>query len=323
MLLHLYLMGKISKKRLLGTARVVAYGLTVSAAFGALTVRNAVADVKSESLELGRNLEGLQDLVHGAQEVRLNGQSVYFAAATTPEPVNSVLDRFEAHCDSSAAFDAVEWKSLMDMAGTKTATPPELRDHVGVMRKDDGVRGDGVVMCFTDRQKKNFLGALRTFGETGDLHSLGNLRYVHASRKGDRTTVQTVWTDGSFNIRTLMSDGQADTMGSDFATLPRPMQSRRLMTAEAVGTPYAARIYASNAAPEVVLNDYQARMEKDGWASIKSDLTLENNNKDGRWFLRPTTGEQAVVSVTKNSDGKTSVVVGTTAIAQTSPKEGS
>jgi hypothetical protein len=315
-LFQLYLLGKISKKKFLGTARVLTYGLVVTAGFGALSVRSAVADVGDQSLEVGRKLGDLQDLLHGASEFRLNGQTVFFSSSNTDESLKTVLDRFEAHCNKSRAFEALEWKSLANVKGKDIG--PSLDsgvNHFGVLRKEDTNRGDGVVMCFTrDNGPKDILVALKAFESTGDLHDLGDVRYVHAARKNGVTAVQTMWTEGTFNIRSIVGTPGHDAVGSDFATLPRPEHSTRLITAEAVGAPYAARIYESTDAPDVALNTYQAKMYADGWSSATSpDVGLDKNGFDGRYFVKPNSPDQAVISVSKNKDSqKTMIVVGST-----------
>lgn len=318
MLFHLYLMGKISKKRLLGTARVLAYGTVVAAGFGALTVRSAVASVGEQSLELGRKLEGLQDIIHGSQEFRLNGESVYFATSKSDLSVSAVLDRFDQKCNSQHAFDPVTWNALddqqADQAEQKMAAGGVNR--YGVLRKEDAKAQDGVVMCFTrDRGPTEFLTALQNFTTSGDLHDLGDVRYVHAVHKGSRTFIQVMWTDGSFNVRKLMGTPGQDSVGSDFANLPRPLHSRRTMTAEAVNTPYAARVYESPDAADVVLKSYTQKMYDEGWSSVTSpDVSLQQTGVDGRYFLKPQTAEQVVVSVSKAADSdKTMIVVASVA----------
>jgi len=314
MLFHLYLLGKVSKKRVLGTARVLAYGTVVAGVFGALTVRSAVADVQTQSLELGRKLEGLQDLVHGAQEFQINGQAVYFSASRSDDSVDKVLDRFETHCDKSHAFDPIEWKSLADGKGEQVEKGGVSR--FGVMRKQDPSRGDGIVMCFTKDSARNLLTALQEFQKSGDLHDLGDVRYVHAVRRpGEaQTYVQSIWTDGSFNVKSLMGEPGKDSIGSDFVNVPRPTHATRTFTAQAMNSPYAARVYESSDAPDVVLNAYSSKLLADGWSSVTSpDVNLNKMGFDGRIYMRPETSEQAVVSVTKNADtGKTMVVVAET-----------
>jgi hypothetical protein len=310
MLFHLYLLGKVSKKKLLGTARVLAYGTVVAAGLGALTVRSAVADVGTQSLELGRKLADLQDVIHGAQEFRLNGQTVFFSSTKSDEAVAAVLDRFEHHCDNARAFDALKWKTLADMKGTDIDKTGKV-SRFGVLRKEDATVGDGVVMCFTNSSgPRDFLTSMQAFAVSGDLHDLGDVRYAHATRKDGSTTVQTMWTDGSFNIRSIIGTPGHDSIGSDFATLPRPIHATRTITAEALNTPYSARIYESTDAPDVVLQAYSDKMLADGWSSVTSpDVSLERMGFDGRYYVKGETAEQAVISVSKNDKDKTMIVL--------------
>jgi hypothetical protein len=87
------------------------------------------------------------------------------------------------------------------------------------------------------------------------------------------------------------------------------------MTAEALNTPYAARVYESGDAPDVVLQSYTEKMYAQGWSSVTSpDVGLERQGFDGRYFLKPETAEQAVVSVSKDKEnGKTQIVVASVA----------
>jgi hypothetical protein len=327
MLFNVYLWTKVPRKRVLGAVRVLAYGLVVSAGLGALTVRNAVADVEDQSLALGRKLADLSDLLQTGNELRLNGQTVYFATATSDESVNTVLDRFEAHCNRSRAFDAVEWKSLGNVKGD--TTPPGM-SRMGVVRKQDPAKNDGMVLCFTsDHGPKDFLTALNSFGQTGDLHDLGDVRYVHVESRAmnnpktktttTRTSVQTMWTDGSFNLRTLMGPENQDSVGSDFASLPRPINSIRRFSAEAVGTPYSARVYESSSSAEVALNDYNTRMLSDNWAIIQSPVAEYPQGKDGRWYTRFETGEQVAVSADEPGSGHSMIVVAAMGVLDKAP----
>jgi len=297
MLFHLYVIGKINKKRFLGTMRVLAYGTVVAMGLGALTVKSAVANVNDESLEMGRKLAGLQDLITNGQEFRLNGESVFFATSKTPDQVDAVLDRFEKHCNNSRAFDPVMWKMLAEGDQTAKAEASLAKEGVsrfGILRKEDAAAHDGVVMCFTRQDgPTSFFGGLQKFAQSGDLHDLGDVRYVHAVHKNDgRTYIQAMWTDGSFNIRKIMGTPGKDSIGSDFANLPRPLHATRTLTAEAINTPYAARMYETDDAPGDVLNVYSDKMYGDGWLSVKSpDVSLERQGFDGRYFFKPDTAE--------------------------------
>ncbi len=321
MLFHLYVIGKINKKRFLGTMRVLAYGTVVAMGLGALTVKSAVANVNDESLEMGRKLAGLQDLVTNGQEFRLNGESVFFATSKTSEPLDTVLNRFEGHCNSSRAFDPIMWKMLAQGETTKKAEADLAKEGVskfGILRKEDASQHDGVVMCFTRKEgPASFFDGLQKFAQSGDLHDFGDVRYVHAVHKNDgRTYIQAMWTDGSFNVRKIMGTPGKDSVGSDFANLPRPLHATRTLTAEALNTPYAARIYETDDAPADVLNVYSEKMYADGWISVKSpDVSLDKQGFDGRYFMKMQSAEQAVLTANKSKEnGKTQIVLASVAV---------
>jgi hypothetical protein len=327
MLFNVYLWTKIPRKRLFGTLRVMAYGMVVSAGLGALTIRNAVANAEDQGLQVGRQLDELSDLLQTGTEFRLNNQKVFLASANTEETVSTVLDRFEASCTAHHAFDAMAWRSLVN---DKSKTPETPGSKFGVVRKEDPKRGDGMVMCFTsEKGPRDFFKAIEEFDKTGDLHDLGDVRYVHAAPHQTidtktqvtrrSTFVQTLWTSGNFNIRALIGpeDG-SDSPGNDFVSLPRPVSSTRRFTAEAVGTPYGARVYESTAAPDAVLADYDKRMFQENWIGVSNPVQPMPSGTLGHWYTRLETGEQAAIAI-ESKNGKTMVAVGAMGVLDKAP----
>jgi hypothetical protein len=321
MLFKLYQLGKISPRKFFGSMRVVAYGLVVSTGLFALTVRNAVADAEDQSLALGRKLAEVGDLVNGGtNEFRLNGQPVYFSTTTTTQSIKTVLDRFETFCNKSPSLDVEHWKLLAATSHQEDPFEKRGMSRLGVIRKEDDPHGDGMVMCFMgDHGPQDFVSALKAFESSGDLHDIGDLRYVHVKqRPKGKLLVQTMWTDGSFNIRTLMGTPGRDSVGSDFVSLPRPIDSTRRFTAEAIHTAYAARIYESKASPEAVMDDYKQKMTDAGWLIVRSPYQQFADGQDGRWFSKLETGEQAAISVSRSGDA-TMVVVGSAGVIEKPP----
>jgi len=322
MLLHLIIMGKRAGlnprvKRLLGTARVIAYGLVVSTVFGGFAVHSAIADVKTQGLSVGRELDGVSDLLKGANEIRLNDQRVFMAANDTDEPVKSVLDRFEGHCNRDPAFQDIRWRDLTDLKGKM----PEKKglNSLGVLREEDPKTGDGMVLCFSRPSGRavSFIDAVRAFAKSGDLNDLGGLRYAHVAHETNgKTNVRAVWTEGPFDTRQIMANGATDAPGNDSALLPRPADSIRRFTAEAVGTPFSARIYETTQAPEAALKSYDAEMDRRGW------LIIDAPNRDqqaelGRWYAHD--GVQAAISIRQDGGGKTTVMIGEMGAADKTP----
>ncbi|HEX4514819.1 MAG TPA: hypothetical protein VH054_14825 [Polyangiaceae bacterium] len=327
MLFNVYLWTKIPRRRIFGTLRVMAYGLVVTAGLGALTVRNAVASAEDEGLRVGRQLEEMSDLLQSGTEFRLNNQRVFLASANTDETVSRVLDRFEANCVEHHAFDAMAWQALVN---EKSKTPNNTGTKFGVIRKEDSNKGDGMVMCFTsEKGPRDFFKAIEEFDKTGNLSDLGDVRYVHAAphKSIDRKTnsthnstfVQTMWTEGSFNIRSLTGpeDG-SDSPGNDFVSLPRPINSTRRFTADAVGTPYGARVYESKSAPQEVLTDYDTRMFADNWIGVSNPTTPLPNGTLGHWYTKLETGEQAAIAI-DGKNGRTMVGVASMGVLDKPP----
>jgi hypothetical protein len=191
------------------------------------------------------------------------------------------------------------------------ANPTKDKQNLGVMRNQ--AENDGVVLCFRRPDgaagTKTFLTALSEFNSTKDLASIGDLRYVHASKSpGGQTSVQIVWTHGSFKIGNLFppTDGK-DTPGSDSDTLPRPDHSQRILTATAEHTPYVARIYVTADDGDKALAAYDAKMVASEWAIVNPPITDRPDLK-GHWYEHQ--GAQAMISVSRNNEGQTVMVVG-------------
>lgn len=312
-LVGLWVLGKRSYKsphlrRVLGITRVVAYGVVVAAGLGAFAARSAVADVSEGSLRVGRELDKLSDLLGKTNELTLNGEKVYFSQASTTDNVGTVLDRFQGHCDEDPGMAGLDWQ---DLATSKLAPSNAKQKHLGVMRNE--ADADGVVLCFRRPEgtagTKTFVTALTEFNSTKDLASIGDLRYVHASKAPNgQTSVQVIWTHGSFKIGNLFppTDGK-DTPGSDSAVLPRPDHSQRILTATAEHTPYVARIYVTADDGDKALAAYDAKMVASEWAIVNPPLTDRPDLK-GHWYEHQ--GAQAMVSVSRNNEGQTVMVVG-------------
>ena len=312
-LIGLWVLGKRSYKsphlrRVLGVTRLIAYGAVVSAGLGAFAARSAVADVSEGSLRVGRELDKLGDLLGNTNEITLNGEKIFFSQASTSDNVDTVLDRFQAHCDEDPGMAGVDWQ---DLAHTKLDPAHAPKTKLGVMRTE--AQSDGVVLCFRRNEgaagSKTFATALTEFSSTKDLASIGDLRYVHASKAPTgQTSMQIVWTHGSFKMGNLFprTDG-SDTPGSDSAVLPRPDHSQRILTATAEHTPYVVRMYVTNDSADAALASYDAKMETSGWAIIDPPLTDRPDLK-GHWYEHQ--GSQAMVSASRNNEGQTVMVVG-------------
>jgi hypothetical protein len=249
-------------------ARVGLYLSVVCFIVGIFAARSAMGGVSEQALIVGRQLAKLEDLTESSNRLALNGQEIHLASAVTEEPLDKVLDRFEALCRDEAVL-VHEFARLDKLLEQKL---PERKSSfdLGILREE--TRHDGMVACMVQDASttRSALEGLQRFVESQDLKEIGLLRYAYArTTDNGRTHVLTAWTDGSFKLSALTpkTDG-TDTPGSDPAGALRPPKSVRLLTAAAHGAPHAVRIYESTAKQTDVLASYDREMPKLGWEPI-------------------------------------------------------
>jgi hypothetical protein len=270
----------------LGRLRLSIYFACVFAFLTVLAARALRAEVGEASQALGRQLIDLPDVRGVAEVIRLNGARMQHARVSTTASIATVLDRFEAHCNSSPGPLA---EVLDDIAANHPALIEE-KGPKGSMRRAvvrHETESDGVLMCFVDDRASGLAGMddiLQALAETGDLSVLGQFRYVFAERRKDgRTKVVSLRNEGPLNVsRMFPATGDAD--GSDSRVLPRPPDSRRTLSASAEGMPYALRTYDSGKSRAELQAFYGAWMKASGWmqaAEVKGEGATAYSRRDG------------------------------------------
>ncbi|MBI5537774.1 MAG: hypothetical protein HY898_33930 [Deltaproteobacteria bacterium] len=274
------------KLKLLGVLRVMAYAFVVCLVMSALAARSAWGDLKESALVLGRELVTFGDLLGKSHRLRLNGEPVFVASAMTDQTVQQVIDRFDKTCREHAGGLVEEFENLPEAVRAKVPERYQGSEGVGILRKDGDQ--EGVIACLSQDGKEGSRGVLRNFdafAATGDLASIGKLRYVYATRTAaGKTHVVVVWTDGSFKIRNIVPMDGAEPPGSDPPDTPRPMGATRLLSAEVEGAPYGVHIYDVPRKSEEVLRGYEEEMPKHGWTALP---VVAAKQSDARAFQRP------------------------------------
>jgi hypothetical protein len=237
--------------RLRGFARVKAIGRVifylgcVNLVLTGLWVSHARAQVE-QSLQRG-GLELLQqlgpELTGDAQEVRLNGQSMFLSSRVLKQRgVAEVLTAVERHCQKPEAGPP----RIGD-----TAVPDDANWDFGrllISRLEDPEKRSGQVACLAspdrDRSFDGFTKRLARFAQKFDLAELGQMRYAVARHDavGNRTHLLLVWSEGSLSVPALFP-AEGDAPGSDSAVAPRPPAAVRVLSAEVPDHPYALRLY--------------------------------------------------------------------------------
>jgi len=258
--------------RLRKLLRLGAYCVAVGTLGGGLALNSAYGSVKDATLQLGAEL-GKLDGAGSKRPILLNGEPVYVSSAVEDVPLGELLDRVEARCRENPIGITAELPGLPDDARALLQQRLVSKAASGIVRHERP--GRGMIACFM--RNDNATGAdgvrgrleqLMAVAETGDLSKLGNLRYVFAEENEEgRTHVVTAWTDGPFNLHSLIPAG-GDTPGSDLEGVPRPAGSVRLLTATIDQVPYSVRVYDAPSSPARILAQYDHDLARRGWRKV-------------------------------------------------------
>jgi hypothetical protein len=305
------------RRRLFGTLRVASYVMLLLVVVTVLGIRRVKADVRAESFKFARDLLPIADMLSGATGLRLNGEHINLSVSDVSNtPVGQVLDRVEENCKQHPGPFAAKMQALADRLPPYVPGRDGLKDllEMAALTRDES-DGHGAILCFTSEDHVSNSADI-DLGEGGDLGALGNLRYVVASagtREGgdlDKTRIVSLWTQDHFRLENLQPPAIGDAPGSDSLVMPRPPRSTRLFTAEAVGAPYAVRVYETDESPDSVLAFYDKALAD--W----TPMTLQGYEKKGRGFVKDA---QPLVLNVAQDEAKTVVTLTEMGIANTKP----
>jgi hypothetical protein len=196
------------------------------------------------------------------------------------------LHSLGAHLVSLRAADAGTVHSLfVNGAEFKTVTfrtTKNVADVLAAFRRAcagrGGLAGDGVLeladenrglaICFDSPisySADSLLEALNRFVTTGDLMSIGNVRYVRVwrSERGG-TAAALVWTEGPIRLFEMFpADGDAP--GRDTPGIPRPPQARRLLSSWEATRKSAVTVYVTSIDPEQTRLFYERELDQRGF----------------------------------------------------------
>ncbi len=255
------------RARLFGTARVMAYAFVASLGCAALGARVVYADFREGTVEAGRELAQLADVMGSTKTVFFNGVQMNVSTAQTDQSPREVLDRFEALCTAHSSVVARAFADIpASLQGTleKVVRDSHLRQAVIRSDSDD----EGALTCFADDRRaslRELTSRVASFVKSHDLAEFGRFRYVHVRRsKTGRTHVMTVWTDASLKLD-RMFPAVGDAEGVDSPLVPRPPEARRILSAGASQVPYGLHIYDSTERQKEVRRFYDDEMTARGW----------------------------------------------------------
>ena len=286
--------------------RLAAYSLVVFGALAFLAARSVYADVREIGLGVGHQLAELEDLTGGAYVVRVNGAEVHWASARTEQSVTQVLDRYEEHCRRSPSALGVALEEIPRALEDRVTLAKSDPARAGIVR--DEQNGRGMVACFVREHASDDLDEVRrsleALARTGDLASMGQLRYVFAEpRERGGTRVVTMWSDGSLDLG-RMFPAEGDAPGTDSSVVPRPAGSRRTLSASVLGFPAAVRIYESDAIASELVADAGRALRAAGFEEAVPTRSSDERLARAAWIRR----DGAEVIVTAAAHGKRSTL---------------
>jgi hypothetical protein len=303
---------KVGTPRLLGVARVTAYAGGISILLGAVGIHKARAALNEKGMEFGEDMMSLSSMLKDPHTFRLNGQAVHTSTATTLEGINSVLDKYEANCESSLGGNAPVWEGIPD---TSKGPPKDAKplSVMPIMRQSVGNKG--MIACFlpndplAPHSERALQEAIHDFEETGNLSAVGRFRYAYVKESATGSTVFTVWTDGDFSLKALMPPRGQDAQGTDPVVMMRPTKSERIFTGTVDGIGYRVYGYRTKESPKEAIDAYDAQMEGAGWLSVTNPIFegMPHEGNEGRSFINQAQGFAGVASAIKTPEGDTMI----------------
>jgi hypothetical protein len=233
-------------------------------------------------------------------ELKINGASVYFSRGSVDADVASVLDHFHEKCVARNGQLRAQWAE----AGTRKGEPPERNALFdGVLRAERA--DEGVVACLEMGEGRvepsELIERVQAFVRTGDASEVGHLRYVRAFRGSDRTIFLALWSEGELPLW-KMFPSEGDAPGRDPQRLERPLQTRRLLSAEQAGRGELVTAYQSASQDAAELSSfYRTMLEQRGYKLLDRGSLAKKHGPSQALIAHD--GEQMLV-VTFASDGE-------------------
>ncbi len=240
------------------TARAAVCIAVLGIASTLLFLRAARAQISESLSGFGAELMTWQSVrTHTApRTLSLNGLELGLVSASTDESVRQALDRFHALCRKRGGL----------------SVPGALRDRFpagldGALREETASEGFLACLDTGGPLALDELGErLGEFARSGDLKALGELRYVFARRRGEKTSLLVLWTEGSASLLHMFPE-QGDAPGRDPNDVPRPAKTKRLLSAAEHGAPYSLSLYdAPGRSTDELGRWYRTALEAKGWA---------------------------------------------------------
>jgi hypothetical protein len=268
-----------------------------------LDYRAARASVVDHLLGIGSRMAPYLDDGRGTEaprQLRINGVRMYVATGHTDHPPGFVrkwyADRYAAKGDGL--------DDLTRQLRARGALPPSA-PSLNQLAFGNDQKGGVAALDYGDKLSLTSLKErLKRFTKSGDLGSIGRLRYVYYEKTGaGGTRFLTAWTDEKFQVADLLPTENKDAEGFDLDGVPRFPGTVRVLSSEERGMPQRVVVYDGPGSPETGELFYRARMRTLGW--VEDDTFAALAAKQGKHALKfgNQAGHEVVIDLSSATDG--------------------
>lgn len=287
--------------------RLSVYLSCAFSALGALSGLALYARASEAALALGSELSRLSELDDGgspsgraAETLLINGQRFHHAVLLGKGGPGELLDRLQSDCVREPGPLASALAQLAQAVSQTEAGEPAAGLRQGVLRHEDGERG--MLVCFPGRGGGGLsvlAQHLAQLGRTGSLAAFGPVRYLHVQRTApEHSRVTALWSDAGLDA-VAMFPSTGDAPGHDSQLIPRPPESRRLLSAAAEGASLLLLHYASHAPRSLLQRFYATELRTRGFRELAADRDAAvYQREDGRQLYLALLEQRAATQVT-------------------------
>jgi hypothetical protein len=144
----------------------------------------------------------------------------------------------------------------------------------------------------------DLLGRLSRFARAADVAEIGALRFAWARSEGRDTRYVSLWSDQRLPLRGAFP-ARKDAPGSDVPRMPRPIATRRVLSAWQEGAAPMLVAYASARPAPVVLRGYESQLRAQGYRLQRG----ASARADAPWLLAARAEQSAAVIVAAHGSG--------------------
>jgi hypothetical protein len=230
------------------------------------------------------------------RDVQLNGARVQISSGRSELPLSALLDHIEAACGLHGGGVA---RLLAQAERSGKRALPILQANV--LRAEN--EREGVVACLdlgtSDLTLDELAQRLSRFSERLDLAELGGVRLVRVQALTHGTFFVVAETQGPVPLA-AMFPVEGDAPGLDLAGLPRPAQSRRILSTWLSHGEPAMAAYASQDTVDEAWAAYVTALESQGFRGSSANHA-QSGEQHAELFSRA--GRSALVVVTPDGPG--------------------